>query len=72
MKSITKEFLKKIQRNGGILETKQYRYAIVAWQNPETGVWSDRVERISLDCVGTTAMLDKGNWEVVAVREARK
>lgn len=59
MKKITKEFYQKIARNGGIYDTKAYRYVI----NSPTEVQRIRIEY--LDTVG--ALPHAGNWEHLVV-----
>lgn len=48
----------KIARNGGIYDTAKYRYII--------DTTTDEIKRTLISNLGTTAMLDKNVWEVVA------
>ena len=57
MKSVNIDFINRIERNGGILDTRKYRYII----DTMTG----ECKRIKLVYLDTTAALDKNNWEIV-------
>lgn len=59
MKTITKEFLKKIKAENGILDTGKYRY----WY-----IDDDTARRTELAKLDTTAMLEPDAWEIVKVR----
>lgn len=59
MKTISKEFMHKIIRAGGVLDTKKYRYDAVDMTT---------VRRALIANLDTTAMLEEGAWEVIKVR----
>lgn len=62
MFTISADFFAKVANNGGILDTKNYRYAL----------WTDsaEVERLPVKYLDTTAAHD--SWETGSVRRAAK
>ena len=58
MKTISKDFLKKIVANQGTLDTKTYRYVAIDYTS---------AKRMPIANIGTTAAIN-AEWEMVAVR----
>lgn len=58
MKTITKEFICKIIANGGILDTKKYRYVAFDYET---------AKRMPVNYLDTTAAIGY-EWEIVTVR----
>ena len=59
MTTITGEFVKKIIAEGGILDTKNYRYVADDYTT---------VRRMPIEYIGTTAAID-AEWESVTVKD---
>ena len=47
------------------VDTRNYRYIIVEVHNPNEQ--HAEIRRIPIECIGTTAALDNGNWQLVKV-----
>ena len=58
MKTISNEFMRKIIREQGVLDTKRYRYIAIGNTN---------AKRLPLSYIGTTAAIG-AEWEPVTVR----
>ena len=64
MKTAKKDFIERVRRDG-IVDTRKYRYIAREVNGPSEQHLE--IRRIPLDCLDTTAALDRSNWETVHI-----
>lgn len=57
---MTKKFIKRVMHDGCVY-TRRYCYVF------REGTWRWWIERIDIDALGTTKVLDRDNWQTVTV-----